>query len=417
MNSLRCSEGQNYMVSGARLQTTIQNASAVEDLVGARRRLQAWIEANDFAGYEPYDILNSPYLSGRLPRRWPINILLIQIGKRFAGSKIRRSLSIPPSKNPKALGLLLSAYCALHGCDENARRVAEVLKNELIRLRSPDAAFFCWGYDWDFYSLRGPVMSAYSPNAIATYFCARGLLDMAEVFADAEALDMAESAARFFLYRLNRSVDSPDHLCFSYTPGNFSVIYNSSALVGAFLARMARISKNSGYTDLARRAMRFLVSSQRSDGSWFYGEKSRQRWIDHFHTGYNLCALREYMEFTGDRTFESALMQGYTFYKEHFFETAGAPKYFHNRLYPIDIHSCAQGILTFLAFASRDNSAVDLATNTARWVVANMQADDGSFYYQRHRFWTNRTPYMRWGQAWMFSALSRLESDIGLHHA
>ena len=37
-----------------------------------------------------------------------------------------------------------------------------------------------------------------------------------------------------------------------------------------------------------------------------------------------------------------------------------------------------------------------------------MAAADGSFYYQRHRLWTNRTPYMRWGQAWMLRALAKL---------
>ena len=40
--------------------------------------------------------------------------------------------------------------------------------------------------------------------------------------------------------------------------------------------------------------------------------------------------------------------------------------------------------------------------------MRNMAAPDGSFYFQRHRLWTNRTAYMRWGQAWMLQALARL---------
>jgi hypothetical protein len=43
------------------------------------------------------------------------------------------------------------------------------------------------------------------------------------------------------------------------------------------------------------------------------------------------------------------------------------------------------------------------------WTIKNMAAPDGSFYYQRHRLWTNRASYMRWGQAWMFRALTRLQ--------
>jgi len=386
---------------------TSVGSETVEMLSASRKKLQSWIEARNYAGYEPYDLLNSPYLSGPLPRKRPFNILLTQTGRRFAGERTRQWLQIPPSKNPKALGLLLSAYCDLWKSGESVREKAMNLKSELVRLRSPDPDYFCWGYDWDFYSLRGPVMPAFSPNAIATYFCAQGLLDIAETFGDSDARDMADSASEFFLRRLNRSVDQEDRLCFSYTPSNNSVIYNSSALVAAFLARSASSIGHCNYKE-ARRAMNFLVTAQLPNGAWFYGQQSRQRWVDHFHTGYNLCALLDYIQYSGDRSLEPSLTLGYEFYKQNFFNSDGAPKYFDNSVYPIDIHSCSQAILTFLAFAARDEAALDFAIRSAEWAVRNMQAAEGCFYFQRHRFWTNHTPYMRWGQAWMLRALSRL---------
>jgi hypothetical protein len=54
--------------------------------------------------------------------------------------------------------------------------------------------------------------------------------------------------------------------------------------------------------------------------------------------------------------------------------------------------------------------------------MKNMAAADGSFYYQRHRLWTNRVPYMRWGQAWMLRALAKLllastSTNPSIHHA
>jgi hypothetical protein len=39
-----------------------------------------------------------------------------------------------------------------------------------------------------------------------------------------------------------------------------------------------------------------------------------------------------------------------------------------------------------------------------------MSSPEGYFYYQTHRWWQDRTAYMRWGQAWMFRALTRLEA-------
>jgi hypothetical protein len=376
----------------------------------ARHKLCDWIRERDYSGYEPYDFLNSPYLSGRWARTYPINITLLQTGRRFAGSRSRRLLGVLPSKNPKALGLLLSAYCDLARGGEDWEKEARYLKAELMRLRSPNEESFCWGYDWDFYSWRGPCMAAFSPNSIATYFCGSALLDFAEVFGDEEARTMAYSAGEFFVHRLNRPVDLENEICFSYTPTNRAIIYNSSALVAAFFTRLAAAKSNDAYLLLARRAMNFLAGAQRSDGSWAYGAKARQQWVDHFHTGYNLCALLEYMRLSGDRSHESALAKGYTFYKRMLFTPYGAPKYFDQDTYPIDVHSCSQAILTLCNFCERDGFAREEALRTALWTIKNMQSAEGYFYYQRHRLWTNRTPYMRWGQAWMFHALCRLES-------
>jgi hypothetical protein len=158
--------------------------------------------------------------------------------------------------------------------------------------------------------------------------------------------------------------------------------------------------------------MRYLAAQQRNDGSWTYGANRVQNWIDSFHSGYNLCALLEYSRVSGDASFDPYIARGYEFYKRSFFCKDGAPKYFHDRAFPIDIHSCAQAILTFCAFRERDPEALSLARRTADWTIQNMRSLDGSFFYQRHRLRTDRTPYMRWGQAWMFRALARLEAVL-----
>ncbi len=289
-----------------------------------------------------------------------------------------------------------------------SRRRRVWLKNELIRLRSPHESEFCWGYDWDYLSLRGPRLPAFSPNCIASYFCATAMLEMSEVFGDPEARGIGESVARFMATRLQRSFESEDEVCFSYTPNGKTWIYNSSALVGVLLARVGRLLGNDTYLSLARKAMVFLEKGQLESGGWYYGQLRRQRWIDSFHTSYNVCALLDYQRITGDSSFEHAMLTGHRYYQAAFFTKEGAPKYFHNRVFPIDIHACSQAILHFVSFSSIDPAALEMAWKTFYWTATNMTAADGSFYYQRHRLWTNRTPYMRWGQAWMFRALARL---------
>ncbi len=371
-------------------------------------RLHCWIRQRDYAGYEPYDLLNSPYLSGGWAYRPPFSYALIQFGKRFGGSRLRRWLRIPPSKNPKALGLVLASLCDLQKARGDFAEEAQKVKGELKRLRSPREPEFCWGYDWNYMALRGTKLPAFSPNCIATYFCGTALLDLAETMRDDEARAMAESVGRFIATRLPRSVDTEKDLCISYVPDDRTLIFNNSALAGAFLARLWKLGGPAEYAALAQRTMHYLVSQQLPEGGWYYGAKRRQRWIDGFHTSYNLCALLDYQNFTGDRAFDENIQRGHAYYKKQFFTDEGAPKYFDRQLYPIDIHSCSQAILHFCAFAEEDPEGLARAEASFEWTQRHMAAADGTYFYQRHRTWVNRTAYMRWGQAWMLRALARL---------
>jgi hypothetical protein len=380
--------------------------------VGASvQHLERWIRNRDYAGYEPFDLVNSPY-AGEWSHHFPFSVAIRQYGRRFAGLRTRKLLRVPISKNCKALGLILAGYCSLMRCGENREAEAKYVKSELIRLRSPGEEDFCWGYDWIAISLRaGNVMPAFSPNAVATAFCGDALLDMAEVFADGEALKMATSVGRFFVTRLNRSVETDSELCFSYTPGDHTQIYNSTALVSAFLTRLATVTEKWEYASLARSSMRYLINRQLPNGAWHYGATCWQRWIDSFHTAYNLDSLLQFRRLTGETFVDDAIVTGYDYYKRTFFPK-GVPIYYCNRLYPVDIHSCSQAILTFCAFADEDRTAGGRALEVAEWTINNMQAHEGPFYYQRHRTWVNRTPYMRWSQAWMFKALARLWQEM-----
>jgi hypothetical protein len=79
--------------------------------------------------------------------------------------------------------------------------------------------------------------------------------------------------------------------------------------------------------DVALRVVRYSARAQSEDGSWPYGVASIQQWIDNFHTGFNLCALQAIGEALGTDEFQPALLKGLTFYRDHFFEPDGVPKY------------------------------------------------------------------------------------------
>ena len=82
------------------------------------------------------------------------------------------------------------------------------------------------------------------------------------------------------------------------------------------------------------------------------------------------------------------------------------PKYYHNKLYPIDIHNFAQGIITFTTFADYEK-AQTLLKNVVEIMWDNKNQ---YFYYQNTKYYKNRINYLRWGNAWMLYALAVYKS-------
>jgi hypothetical protein len=154
-----------------------------------------------------------------------------------------------------------------------------------------------------------------------------------------------------------------------------------------------------------QKAARFSLARQRLDGSWPYGEGPKQTWVDSFHTGYNLLALREigrHLELPG---LSEAVRRGYDFYRRHFFRDDGAVRYFHDRTYPVDSHAVGHALLTLAEFAREDPTALPQAARCFAWAMANLRSSRGHFFYQSRPWFKNRISYMRWSQAWMLVGL------------
>ncbi len=109
-------------------------------------RLLAYCRANDWAGYDPYDALNSrwfvslPFLNFRLAR-----LALTQALKR-SPVNFRPLLRVPPTQNPKGLALILTALLKLRKLAllPDERLLREVIA-QIIALRSPDIRILVLG--------------------------------------------------------------------------------------------------------------------------------------------------------------------------------------------------------------------------------------------------------------------------------
>jgi hypothetical protein len=384
----------------------------------ATLKLLAYCRASDWAGYEPYDASDSgifaalPFLNTRLPR-----LVLTQALKRLP-INTRPLLFIRKTQNPKAIALFLSAFVKLARTGVvNKEGLVELMIERLIALRSQGVPYWCWGYSFSWQG-RAAFVPAGAPNLVCTYFAASALLDAYEQRQDSRCLSMAVSAAEYILKELYWT-DGGSVASFCYPlPSLRSQTHNANFLAAALLCRVYKLTGEEKFLVPALKSARYSAARQHADGSWDYGEARSQRWIDNFHTGYNLCALQSISQHAETAEFDSCIRRGFQFYRDHFFREDGAVRYFHNRTYPIDIHCVAQAIITLLSFRDLDPENVPLARSVFRWAMDHMWDDRGFFYFRILQLCTNRISYLRWSQAWMLLAMSALlsESDGAVKH-
>ena len=383
-------------------------------------RLEQWVEAQHFKGWDPHDALNSPLLK-RLTfgNRW-LGIAWVQLLKR-SPINLRPLLGVPKGYNPKGMGLFLASYVRKYQMTGDPLHLERVrfLVDWLVEHISPGYSGACWGYNFDWPN-RGFFAPAGAPTIVNTAFIALALLDVREILEEDDkrfvefaefvkfVVPIARSACDFILNDLNPIRPTRDELCFSYTPLDRRYVHNAN-LMGAWL--LAEVYSHTQELHLAEHALaaaRYTARRQRPNGSWSYGEAPNDGWVDNFHTGFVLVALKRIAAYLEADEFDDAIARGYSFWKEHMFLFDGAPKYYPDRVYPIDVHCVAQAVLTFLEFAERDPEAEAWAWRVARWGIEHMQDTKGYFHYQIHRHYRIRIPYMRWSQAWMLRALTEL---------
>ena len=387
------------------------SASLFNEARATATALLAHCRDREWAGWDPYDALNSPLL-----RRFPVldcrpsRLALTQLAKRCP-SPLRGLLRVPRTVNPKATALFLTAFTTFPpaACPPRELPVSSTI-DHLIALRSPHSRHHAWGYPFP-WQTRTVLVPRGAPNLVTTCFAANALLDAYELRDDARCLTAATSAASYLTNELYCAEDTL--IGFRYpTPLSPPTIHNANLLASALLCRVYRHTGDRTLLDVALRVARHSASRQQADGSWHYGESAAHRWVDNFHTGYNLCALRSIGIDAAVDEFTPHLHRGLAFYLAHFFRTDGAPTYFPNRPYPVDIHCVAQAMITLLTLRDLAHDAIERAHAIFRWAMTHMWDPRGFFYYRVHRLTTIRVDYIRWAQAWMCVALATLLKSL-----
>ncbi len=383
--------------------------SDVEKIERAYDLLFACCEADNFAGWDPFDGLSSRYFQAT-PLKYfaPARLVFLQLVKRSARN-LRPFLKIEKGVNPKGIALFalaeLSRFRATGNpaCELNARKFLDQLVDLSIQNPNSEIRKRAWGYNFDWQS-RAFFAPRGTPTVVPTAFAAQAFAEAFESFGDGDFRRVLGEVGAFVVSGLNRSFESETEVCFSYTPLDRSVIFNASLLAAEILAKTGGDEN----LELAGKAANFVVARQRGDGAWAYGSKLRHAWIDNFHTAYILLSLNRLQSVVPGLDCRESIGRGLDFWLGNFFREDGAPKYFDGETCPIDIHSASAAIVALCELDEVDRRCLPLAHKVAEWLIENMRDESGYFYYQKRRSVTVKTSFIRWSNAWTAYALARL---------
>jgi hypothetical protein len=368
-------------------------------------RVESYLVAERFRGYDPYDALTSPLF--RLPvlrsSKW-LRIAGTQAVKRLPFN-IRPLLAIPKGYNPVTLALVLegSAYRAQvdrSRADEHRDRAAHCV-SELARLSTKGYSGDCWGYPFDWEARYGHLPAG-TPTIVATGIVSNALFAAYRLLQIDEALDLCRSAGRFLLEDLPRTFDDGT-FCWGYYPGDRQRVLNATMKGARLCAQLYSVTGDDAYREAAVQTADYVAQHQRVDGSWPYSIGDTRPWTDNFHTAYVLDAFDAYEQCTGDERFGEVKQRGWEYYRRNFFVNDRIPTLYPQGARLIDATACGQSLLTLCRFGDAET-----ASAVAAWTIDTMQCKDGHFAYQVRRGRVLRVPYMRWSSAYFYAGLSRL---------
>jgi len=375
-------------------------------------RLFDYVKKHNYEGIDLFDGLNSRLFKNTfLYKNRYFRLALIQFCK-LCPVNFRKLLLVPSGFNPKAGALFLLGTLNMYKAtnDEQYKKEAQKLYIMLKKVMIKREKGISWGYNFD-WQARAFFVPEGTPNIVTSVYVGKALLAYFNMFHNKEALVLSEQIAEFILNEMIM-FENRHALCFRYIPGENAEVHNANLLAASFLSSIAKHIYVPELKNKIIKAINFSISDINTDGSYPYGTLPFHRWIDNFHTAFNIESLLDIRDNLNLSDLTCVLDKVIEYYLDNLFTNDGLPKYYNNNFYPLDIHVIAEVIIVLnkIKCSNLEYNKTKLAVidHEILKLLKVFQDKKGYFYFQKNKYFWNKIPYIRWGQAWMFLGISKI---------
>ncbi len=412
-----------------------QHACSVEELKNVIVQFNSWLEKTGYASYDPYDIWGTRY--GLLARQIyyaknPLGLfltaplLLMEMVCPSLRSLFVRKYHYATAEAQLVLAFL-NLYEVTHKVEvqgDNRLKMnlqdsftwlskAEKLAEDLLGYSIPNYSGHCWGYPFDWQSVNG-LIPKQTPHITATPYCYEAFARLFDATGQARYLEVARSASSFVYNDLNDTPTSKDAAAGSYTPFDSGKVVNANAYRAFVLFDAAHRFNYDHYRDKAWKNLRFILESQKEDGSWLYAvDNPREAFIDHFHTCFVIKNLYKVNRFLKDDRVAKAIKNGYRYYRRALYDEDDNPIMYalspRMQIVRFELYNFAEAISLGALLGAEIQEAFSLACSLTQRLIKNYCLRDGHFVTRVYRGgFRHRVPFLRWPQAQLFYAITNL---------
>jgi hypothetical protein len=367
------------------------------------------ILSNNFKGFDPYDGCCTSY---SFLQKNKSTRLFSQYFNKFSPINLRPLFGIKKQVFPQVL-----AYFGLTVFETGEEKQYKNEMDRAVQFLLRESLFEKYGYHcWNSIGFPLQMRNSYSPmdipDVVGGSLIGRFLLEYYKHYKNDVVLEAIESQYQFFLNEL--LVDLGDEAFIRYRPNkpDTTATYNASLLASRFMIHLNHYLGREIPVQI-KKCFDFVVNKQQESGVWYYninlkdgGEKEQ---VD-FHQGFVLDCILDFIEMNGEnKKYLNAYHKGLEFYFEKQFLENGQGFYRYPKKWPVNIHNQSQGIITFARAGKFNLKYLEFAKTIAGWTTENMYDEkEGYFYYLKYPFCTNKIRYIRWNDANMLLALSKL---------